>query len=107
MTIPPCATNCVHRAVDGRVTTASGRRIPQPPGICADDPGSAAAYDAWLIEQGRIEAAELDDAWMVGRLAHLEPCTGSALRHLLSDFLFGQPDPAFDVRTGPAPAEPH
>lgn len=93
------ATNLVRRPADGYVMTASGRNVPQPPWIVDGDPESTIAYDEWLIEQGRTEAAELDDQWMVCRLNGLKARSmDPALRHLLSDFLFGHPNPKFEAR---------
>jgi hypothetical protein len=93
------ATNLVRRPADGYVMTASGRNVPQPPWIISGDPESAIAYDQWLIEQGRLEAAELDDQWMVCRLNGLEARSmDPALRHLLSDFLFGHANPTFEAQ---------
>lgn len=93
------STNLVRRPVYGYVRTASGRNVPQPPWIISEDPDSTTAYDEWLIEQGRTEAAELDDQWMVCRLNGLEARSmDPALRHLLSDFLFGHSNPKFEAR---------
>jgi hypothetical protein len=79
--------------------TTSGRLISQPPWIIRGDPVSVAAYDQWLIDQARDEAAELGERWMICRLAGLEArFMDQALRHLLSDFLFGRPDPRFEAR---------
>lgn len=96
------ATNLVRRPVDGCVITASGRLVPQPPWIIQDDPATAAAYDQWLIIQTRAEAMETGEAWMICRLAGLDAeFMDAALRQLLSDFLFGDPDPAFEARARP------
>jgi hypothetical protein len=85
--------------MNGYVMTTSGRLIAQPPWIIADNPGTEAAYDQWLIDQARDEAAELGEDWMICRLAGLDASfMDCALRHLLSDFLFGQPDPEFEAR---------
>lgn len=93
------ATNLVRRPVDGQVITASGRNIPQPPWIFPDDPASAAAYAHWLLEQGREEAAAQNDEWMICRLKECEAReVDGALRELLTDFLFGRPDTAFEAR---------
>lgn len=94
------ATNLVRRPIDGSVITASGRLIPQPPWIIQDDPSTAAAYDQWLIDQSRSEAMEIGEDWMVCRLAGLDAeFMDAALRHLLSDFLFGLPSPEFEARS--------
>jgi hypothetical protein len=93
------ATNLVRRPVDGHVTTTSGRNIPQPPWILPGKPETAAAYDQWLIDQSRAEAAESGDQWMTCRLAGVQAAAmDMALRHLLSDFLFGHPDPRFEAQ---------
>jgi hypothetical protein len=99
MQLKQAVTNLVRRPIEGYVTTASGRRIPQPPWIMPDEPETAIAYDQWLLEQGRSEAAELGDDLMRCRLAGLEAQhVDIALRHLLSDFLFGRHDPEFEAR---------
>lgn len=93
------ATNLVRRPIDGQVLTASGRLVPQPPWIIPDDPATAGAYDQWLIDQTRAEAAETGEDWMICRLAGLDAgFMDPALRHLLSDFLFGDPKPEFEAR---------
>lgn len=92
-------TNLVRRPSDGLVTTTSGRRIPQPPWIIPDQQESVLAYDQWLIDQGREEAAETGDIWMTGRLAGACAAGMSPdLRMLLSDYLFGRHDPEFEAR---------
>ncbi len=92
-------TNLVIRPVDGHVITVSGTRIPQPPWILPDDPATLAAYDQWLVAQGRYEAQELGDSWMIARLAEAVGATMDApQRELLSDFLFGQAHPVFEAR---------
>ena len=93
------STNLVRRPVDGYVITASGRKIPQPPWIIQFDLESTIAYDGWLIDQSRTEATELRDQWMVCRLAGLNArCMDGELRHLLSDYLFGHPNPKFEAQ---------
>ncbi|WP_151637100.1 hypothetical protein [Noviherbaspirillum aerium] len=102
------ATNLVRRPVNGIVITASGRSIPQPPWIIPDDPATTAAYDQWLIDQSRIEAVDTGEEWMICRLAGLDAgFMDPSLRHLLSDFLFGLPEPEFEARhrTGSSPEE--
>lgn len=99
MDVKEVATNLVRRPVDGCVMTTSGRRIPQPPWIIAEEPETALAYDQWLIDQGREEAIALHEHWMVCRLAGLKgSLMDAALRHLLCDFLFGHPHPEFEAR---------
>jgi hypothetical protein len=99
MDVKEAATNLVRRPVDGCVITASGRCIPQPPWIIAEEPETAVAYDQWLIDQGREEAIALDENWMICRLAGLDgSLVDAALRHLLCDFLFGHPHPQFEAR---------
>lgn len=102
------ATNLVRRPIDGCVITASGRLVPQPPWIIPDDPATAAAYDQWLIDQTRDEAMEIGEDWMICRLASLDAgFMDAALRQLLSDFLFGDPEPEFEarMRSGTLPEE--
>jgi hypothetical protein len=97
--ITEISTNLVRRPVDGYVITASGNKIPQPPWIIRSNLESTIAYDRWLIDQSRAEATELGDQWMVCRLAGLEPRSmDGALRHLLSDYLFGHPNPKFEAQ---------
>lgn len=92
-------TNLVIRPVDGHVLTASGNRIPQPPWILPDDPATLAAYDQWLVAQGRNEAQELGDSWMIDRLAEtVGAMIDAPQRDLLSDYLFGQAHPVFEAR---------
>jgi hypothetical protein len=94
------ATNLVRRPIDGNVVTASGRLIPQPPWIIPQDPATTIAYDQWLIDQSRSEAIETGEDWMFCRLAGLDAgFMDAALRHLLSDFLFGLPAPEFEARS--------
>jgi hypothetical protein len=93
-------TDLVLRPVDGYVTTVNGHCIPQPPWIVHDDPNTVIAYDQWLIDQGRREAQELGDDWMIRRLADaVAEKMEAPTRHLLSDFLFGQPQPKFEARS--------
>jgi len=95
-------TNLVRRPVDGCVVTASGRLIPPPPWILPDDPCSSVAYDQWLLDQGRLEAAETNDEWLAKRLADIGAApVDDATRSLLNDYLFGCADPEFEARTGP------
>lgn len=93
-------TDLVLRPVDGHVTTVNGHCIPQPPWIVHDDWSTVTAYDQWLIDQGRREAQELGDDWMIQRLADaVAEKMETSTRHLLSDFLFGQPHPRFEARS--------
>ncbi|SNS83470.1 hypothetical protein SAMN06265795_107110 [Noviherbaspirillum humi] len=97
------ATNLVRRPVDGKVITASGRAIPQPPWIIAEQPATLVTYSQWLIDQGRAEAEDLGEDWMIARLAGISAGTmDDPTRELLSDFLFGDPHPEFEARSGPA-----
>lgn len=93
------ATNLVLRPIGGHVTTASGRRIPSPPWILSDDPRTAIDYDRWLLEQGRDEARETGEEWMVARLAGVDGgAMDEATRNLLGDYLFGRAKPEFEAR---------
>jgi hypothetical protein len=93
------ATNLVRRPVDGVVVTSSGRCIPQPPWIFLQDPESQAAYDGWLIEQGKAEARDLNEAMILAKLDGLRAeDLDQVSRQLLSDFLFGLSDPRFEAR---------
>jgi hypothetical protein len=93
-------TDLVLRPVDGYVMTVNGHCIPQPLWIVHVDPSTVIAYDQWLIEQGRREAQGLDDDWMIHRLADaLAEKMEASTRHLLSDFLLGQPQPKFEARS--------
>ncbi|RZL97115.1 MAG: hypothetical protein EOO88_63035 [Pedobacter sp.] len=92
-------TNLVLRPIDGCVVTLSGRRIPQPPWILPGDQESAIAYQAWLAEQARAEAAESGYDWILSQLDNLRPDSmDEGTRQLLSDFLFGQLNPVFEAR---------
>lgn len=105
---PETATNLVRRPVDGCVLTASGRLVPQPPWIIAGDPATSAAYDQWLIDQTRAEAMEIGEDWMLCRLAGLDAeFIDTALRQLMSDYLFGDAEPEFEarMRSGSSPEE--
>ncbi len=92
-------TNLVRRPIDGYVHTCSGRFIPQPPWIVADLPITQYLYDQWLLEQGRDEAADAGDDWLIHRLSDISAqCMSDDLRLLLSDYLFGLPNPQFEAR---------
>ena len=96
---PTIASNLVLRPADGVVVTSSGRTIPQPPWIVADDPMSQVWYDRWLIEQGRAEALDLNETLILDRLDGLRAEElDTASRQLLSDFLFGLQEPKFEAR---------
>ena len=104
---PAIDSNLVLRPADGVVVTSSGRTIPQPPWIVPDDPCSQLAYDRWLLEQGRAEALDLHETLILDKLDglradDLDPTS----RQLLSDFLFGLPEPKFEARPmEPAPPD--
>jgi len=92
-------TNLVLRPVDGCVMTVSGRRIPQPPWILPNDQASVIAYQDWLIEQARTEAAQTDYDCILKQLEDLKAHQlDETLQQLLSDLLFGQPNPVFEAR---------
>ena len=92
-------TNLVLRPIDGCVTTVSGRRIPQPPRILINDQASVIAYQDWLIEQARREAAESDYECIFTQLENMKANQmDETLQQLLSDLLFGQPYPVFEAR---------
>jgi hypothetical protein len=94
-------TNLVLRPKDGCVTTVSGRRIPQPPWIYPNDQASLTAYQDWLIEQARMEAAESDYERIFTQLENMKAHQmDETLQKLLGDLLFGQPNPVFEARPG-------
>lgn len=94
-------TNLVLRPVDGCVMTVSGRRIPQPPWILPNDQASIIAYQDWLIEQARTEAAESDYDYISKQLENVKADQmDERMQELLSDLLFGQPNPVFEARPG-------
>lgn len=93
------STNLVRRPLDGHVYTCSGRLIPQPPWIIPGNDVTPALYDQWLIDQGRDEAVVAGDDWMITRLDGVQAQTITEdLRHLLSDYLFGETAPQFEAR---------
>lgn len=93
-------TNLVRRPSDGHVRTCSGRLIPQPPWIISGLPVTQRLYDQWLIDQGKDEAADVGDDWLIQRLQDADATAMSDdLRALLSDYLFGVPAPIFEART--------
>lgn len=99
MNINLSVTNLVRRPIDGHVLSASGRLIPQPPWVLPESPLSIAAYDQWLIDQAREEAMDLCEDWLLTRLVGVTADSVDAdLRYLLSDFLFGHPNPVFEAR---------
>lgn len=92
-------TNLVRRPIDGHVYTCSCRLIPQPPWIIPDNKTSQFLYDQWLIDQGRDEASVIGDDWLILRLGSVTAHTMTEdVRHLLSDYLFGQITPQFEAR---------
>lgn len=93
------ATNLVRRPTDGHVFTCSGRLIPQPPWIIPRNDVTQSLYDQWLIDQGRDEASVTGDDWLILRLDGVNSDSMTLdLRHLLSDYLFGQTNPQFEAR---------
>lgn len=101
MKVMEATTNLVIRPCDGCVVTVSGRSIPQPPWIFPDDQNSALAYNDWLIRQAHAEAIELDYDWILHKIKSMKAQQmDEPLRHLLSDFLFGQANPVFEAREG-------
>jgi hypothetical protein len=94
-------TNLVLRPRDGCVITVSGRRIPQPPWILSNDQASVTAYQDWLIEQARAEAAQSNYDCILKQLENMTARqVDETLQQLLSDLLFGQPNPVFESRPG-------
>jgi hypothetical protein len=93
------STNLVRRPIDGHVYTCSGRLIPQPPWIISHDDVTQSLYEQWLLDQGREEASVIGDDWLIVRLDGMNAHTMTEdVRHLLSDYLFGQIDPRFEAR---------
>jgi hypothetical protein len=94
-------TNLVLRPIDGCVMTVSGRRIPQPPWILPNDQASVIAYQNWLIEQARIEAADSNYDCILKQVENMTAHKmDETFQQLLSDLLFGQPNPVFEARPG-------
>lgn len=93
------STNLVRHPIDGHVSTYSGRLIPQPPWTIPYNDVTQSLYDQWLIDQGRDEASVIGDDWLILRLNGVDAKTITEdLRHLLSDYLFGQTAPHFEAR---------
>lgn len=95
----PKPTNLVRHPIDGHVYTCSGRLIPQPPWIIPADAITQRWYDQWLIDQARDEASSAGDDWLIWRLEKVNANNITKdLRHLMSDYLFGQTVLRFEAR---------